>query len=76
MCTGVPMRLVLFIIMLAFFHAASKGESVIGTAYADSLGDYKKKKHAKRKKVTEDTCEEEYIKRCSSKCPTKDTRCT
>lgn len=69
------MRLILFIVMLAFVHFIPMQAGVVGVAHADSLGDYKKKKHAKRKKVTEETCEEEYIKRCSSKCTPKNTQC-
>lgn len=47
----------------------------INNSHADSLGDYKKKKHEKRKKVQQEDCETEYIKRCQSKCADKDQLC-
>ena len=53
----------------------SSEQGMMGVAHADSLGDYKKKKHDKRKRVTEETCEEEYIKRCEAKCKKTDQVC-
>jgi len=44
-------------------------------AYADSLGDYKKKKHDKRKRVTKEICHEEYILQCKAKCKESDNAC-
>ena len=69
------MRCVSLVGLIGFIGVFDVDSVVVGTAYAGSLGDYKRKKHAKRKKVTEETCEEEYIKRCVSKCKTEDAGC-
>jgi hypothetical protein len=49
--------------------------SPIQEVQADSLGDYKEKKHKKRKKIKQKDCVSEYIKRCQSKCTKKEQTC-
>ncbi|MEC7986313.1 MAG: hypothetical protein VX278_14200 [Myxococcota bacterium] len=62
-------------IFLFFGFVLPLSVSVPSVAYADSLGDYKKKKHEKRKRVKQEDCIAEFIQRCESECKVRDQMC-
>ncbi len=71
-------QIILHSLMLAFAWMVMTPFSILhdGVAYADSRGDYKKKKHEKRKRVKQEDCVAEFIARCESKCKKRDQMCT